>query len=83
MAYVIGYNCARCGKRYEANVPQTVCKSCNGPLLAVYDIESVKNVLDKRVLRFRQNSMWRYLELLPVYDEKNIISLGEGYTPLI
>jgi threonine synthase len=26
--------------------------------------------------------MWRYFELLPVQDEKNIISLGEGMTPI-
>lgn len=83
MAYIIGYRCARCGTRHQPNISQTICRSCNGPLLAVYDIESVKNVLDKRVFRFRQNSMWRYLELLPIYDERNIVSFGEGYTPLI
>jgi threonine synthase len=27
--------------------------------------------------------MWRYRELLPVGDERNIVSFGEGYTPLI
>src|SRR5262249_18377068 len=27
--------------------------------------------------------MWRYGPVLPVRDEKNIISLGEGWTPLI
>ncbi len=26
--------------------------------------------------------MWRYFEMLPVKDEKNIVSLGEGMTPL-
>lgn len=26
--------------------------------------------------------MWRYFEVLPVKDEKNIVSLGEGMTPL-
>jgi len=27
--------------------------------------------------------MWRYFEMLPVKEEKNIVSLGEGMTPLI
>jgi len=27
--------------------------------------------------------MWRYRELLPVEDEKNIATLGEGYTPIL
>lgn len=26
--------------------------------------------------------MWRYLELLPLFEEKNIVSLGEGFTPI-
>ncbi len=26
--------------------------------------------------------MWRYAELLPVFDEENIVSLGEGWTPI-
>jgi len=30
----------------------------------------------------RSNTMWRYFEMLPVKDEKNIVSLGEGMTPL-
>ncbi|MBC7090715.1 MAG: threonine synthase [Nitrososphaeria archaeon] len=83
MAYVVEYKCARCGSKYKPNIPQTVCKSCNGPLLAVYDIELAKKVLGKHVFSSRPNSMWRYLELLPISDERNIVSLGEGYTPLI
>jgi threonine synthase len=27
--------------------------------------------------------MWRYKEVLPVFDERNIVSLGEGMTPII
>ena len=27
--------------------------------------------------------MWRYRELLPIFDEKNIVTLGEGFTPII
>ena len=27
--------------------------------------------------------MWRYAELLPVQNDTNIVSLGEGFTPLI
>ena len=26
--------------------------------------------------------MWRYLEVMPVSDEGEVVSLGEGYTPL-
>ncbi|CAM3759868.1 threonine synthase [Pontibacter korlensis] len=27
--------------------------------------------------------MWRYRELLPVLSEKNVVSLGEGFTPIL
>ena len=31
----------------------------------------------------RPASMWRYREVLPVFEEKNIVSLGEGMTPIL
>ena len=31
----------------------------------------------------RRENLWRYWELLPVNKEENIVSLGEGMTPLI
>src|SRR5262249_32148112 len=31
----------------------------------------------------RRWDMWRYAELLPVQDQANVISLGEGMTPLV
>ena len=27
--------------------------------------------------------MWRYREVLPVLDDANIVSLGEGMTPIL
>ncbi|MEJ7913518.1 MAG: threonine synthase, partial [Chitinophagaceae bacterium] len=37
----------------------------------------------KEDLFFRENNMWRYFEMLPMLERKNIISLGEGMTPII
>ncbi len=31
----------------------------------------------------RPASMWRYREFLPVIAEKNIVTLGEGFTPIV
>src|SRR5207244_3020995 len=31
----------------------------------------------------RRWDMWRYAELLPVREEANVVSLGEGLTPLV
>lgn len=35
------------------------------------------------MLSAREGSLWRYRELLPVFDDANIVTLGEGWTPLL
>ena len=74
--------CSSCGARHEADQIQTVCKKCGKPLFARYDLDAVKESVTKRELVGREASMWRYFELLPVKHRHNIISLGEGWTPL-
>ncbi len=36
-----------------------------------------------KALKQRPEGLWRYAEVLPIYDLNNIVSLGEGGTPLI
>ena len=50
------------------------------PLVAHYDLSGG---LDRDLLRDRPMNMWRYRELLPVEQEENIVSLGEGMTPIV
>ena len=38
--------------------------------------------MDPGALKNRPATLWRYRELLPVLDDRNIVSLGEGLTPL-
>ena len=75
--------CSACGEKHDADMVQTVCKKCGKPLFARYDLEAVKESLTKRELVGREASMWRYFELLPVKNRRNIVTLGEGWTPLI
>ena len=56
---------------------------CGGTLLVDYDLEHVARTLTKEALQARYPSMWRYKELLPVRNPENIVSLGEGWTPLL
>jgi len=51
--------------------------------MANYDLLSIKNQLDRDSVRCRPKGMWRWAELLPVSHQENIISLGEGDTPLL
>ena len=75
--------CAACGLRHEARRLQNLCRDCGKPLLVRYDLERAKGSLTKESLKGRRADMWRYREVLPVETEDNIITLREGWTPLI
>ncbi len=75
--------CAACGLRHEARRLQNLCTGCGKPLLVRYDLERAAANLRRESLRERPSSLWRYRELLPVEREENIVSFGEGWTPLL
>ena len=43
----------------------------------------VRGAVEPKAFARRRWDMWRYVELLPVQDEANLVSLGEGLTPLV
>jgi threonine synthase len=75
--------CAACGARHEARRLQNLCVECGKPLLARYDLEAAARTLTKESLKGRRADLWRYLEVLPAAREEDIVSLGEGWTPLL
>ncbi len=75
--------CALCGRRHDADRLQNLCPACGKPLLARYDLAAAAHALAPGDLVGREASMWRYRELLPVRDPAHILTLGEGWTPLI
>jgi threonine synthase len=72
--------CSRCGREWDADVLTNLCE-CGGPLLARYDLESV--TIDPDDIAGRDCDLWRYHELLPVRSAGQVVSLGEGMTPLL
>jgi threonine synthase len=74
--------CGRCGTRYDADEPQNLCE-CGTPLLVRYDLDQVAGTVSKEDIAGRPNDLWRYHELLPVRDRQNVVSLGEGMTPIL
>ena len=73
--------CSSCNTSYEIDRQQNFSTCCSKPLLTNYhSLDSLADLKD--ILSFRENSMWRYHELLPLFDIKNRISLGEGGTPM-
>src|SRR5260370_25843824 len=75
--------CTRCGRVAEADRIQTLCPSCNKVLYARYDLERAARTLSREALAARPRGMWRWKEILPGREERFIISLGEGDTPLL
>jgi threonine synthase len=75
--------CGACGNHQEARRLHNLCERCGKPLLVRYDLESAAQSLTKESLRGRPSDLWRYREVLPVERDENIISLGEGWTPLL
>lgn len=71
--------CRECKKRYGTEF-RYVCDECFGPLDVRY--EGLPR-LGPETFEAREQTYWRYRELLPVEDASNIISIGAGMTPLI
>jgi threonine synthase len=83
MNNVTHLECSACGARHEARKLHNICVECGKPLFARYDLAKAGRTLTKDSLRTRRADMWRYREVLPVSDDENIVSLGEGWTPLL
>ena len=73
--------CGRSGERYDAYELQNLSRE-GAPLLARYDLEAAAASMKREDLARRRSDMWRYLEVLPVQDVGEVVSLGEGYSPL-
>jgi threonine synthase len=82
MSRVLGLRCRECGTEYEVQ-PTHVCEMCFGPLDVVYDFASIRSRLTRERIAQGPPSMWRYRDLLPVPDEAALVTLGEGFTPLV
>lgn len=67
------------GTTFPADELQSTHK--NRPLLVRYDLQRAGEALDDVDFTERPSTMWRYRELLPAPSE--VVSLGEGMTPLI
>ena len=75
--------CAACHLEHEARRLLNLCRECGKPLLVRYDLDQAGRTLTKESLPGRRPDLWRYREVLPVENEANLVSLGEGWTPLL
>ncbi|MEM7335820.1 MAG: threonine synthase [Chloroflexota bacterium] len=82
MNYLTHLECSLTHEKYDAD--QLIRLSKEGqPLLAQYDLDKARQELDRDEIMRRPANMWRFQELLPVRDPKNIVTLGEGGKPVL
>lgn len=75
--------CTYCPAVFDADQLIRTCPKDGKVLFARYDLESAAKALPRELLASRPSTMWRYEEVMPVRDAANIVSLGEGFTPLL
>jgi threonine synthase len=72
-------DCTKCGASSERGGGANLCRQCGGPLFARYEA----GPLDRDSGASRPHTIWRWHEMMPVEDPANIVTLGEGGTPLL
>lgn len=90
MSYALGLKCLKCGAEYSIDRMFEGCPECKtdkivANLTVIYDYDKIAQKLSKEVLekRSRRLGIWRFKEMMPIKNEKHMLSLGEGNTPLI
>jgi threonine synthase len=77
------YLCDRCGGVHELTTPINLCPNCGGLVEIQYDTPRLAEAVNQRRFSGRTQTMWRWQEFLPLGDPANIVSMGEGGTPLM
>jgi len=74
-------SCTKCGRTFDATRLMNVCPEpeCGGSLFADYQLLPLRR--DDTAGRAR--NIWRWHELMPARREEEIVTLGEGGTPLL
>ncbi len=82
-SYLTDLTCSDCGRSFSAKEILTFCPDCQSTLVSNYDLDAARREVDRDEIHARSKGMWRWHEMLPVQDLENIVTLGEGDTPLL
>lgn len=87
MNYAKSLKCEDCRTRYEIDEVVNTCKKCGGLLEVEYDYEALVDDDRQKVFGFEAPAcmpyLWKYIHFLPHPRENNIVSMGEGGSPII
>jgi threonine synthase len=81
-SYLTHLECSACSKKFDPAQPINIC-DCGASLLCRYDLAALKAEVKRGSWANRASSLWKLFEVLPVRNPENVVSLGEGDTPLI
>jgi threonine synthase len=82
-SYLTHLECTETGKTYSADEPHTVSPDAGKVLYPRYDLAAATREIDRAAVARRPPGIWRYFELMPVLDEANVVTMGEGGTPML
>ena len=82
-SYLKHLECTYCGLIHSAHEPNRLCISCGKVLYPRYDIEKARREVSKESFSERDSNMWRYFEMMPILNPQNVVTLGEGFTPIL
>lgn len=82
MGSLKGLRCPRCG--WEA-VSRTAfrCASCDAVLEVLLELGHLTRSRLLELRNSRDQSLWRWFDFFPVESRSSVVTLGEGYTPLL
>src|SRR5213592_1719396 len=83
LMFVTHLKCSACHLRHDWSRLQNLCTACHRPLFAIYDLAAAGRSIKREALATREKSLWRYREVLPLPNNVEPVSLGEGGTPLL
>ena len=84
MTKQIDLHCTNCSHIMEYSRKQMTCPVCGENILrAVYDMEALRAADWPALIAQRKPGLWRYHELLPLRDMSNVMTMGEGGTPML
>ncbi|MEM3437998.1 MAG: threonine synthase, partial [Nitrososphaerales archaeon] len=74
--------CIGCKLEYSIDEIIYSCRKCNDLLEVQIDLEEVKDLINRRDLSLKPLSVWKYSELIPIFDKSKIVTINEGGTKL-
>lgn len=84
MSCIERVSCTVCNAEFQTGEVLELCPKCGGILDPKYDLERIAETTNPEKISKRvPNTMWKWLEFLPIVDPRNIVSAFEGGTPLM